>query len=129
MAGLGLSLRYNWWRRKRSGTPILMYHEVGAPRPGSALNKWRVKEEDFGKPFIAISHLSGNEGGNLAMIKEYNLGWVTENPLSAGKLIREIILNPGILANKARDLEKMAARCYESGQFLREKVLEWKNPE
>ncbi|HSB62951.1 MAG TPA: polysaccharide deacetylase family protein [Thermoanaerobaculia bacterium] len=47
VAGLGLSLRYNWWRRKRSGTPILMYHEVGAPRPGSALNKWRVKEEDF----------------------------------------------------------------------------------
>jgi peptidoglycan/xylan/chitin deacetylase (PgdA/CDA1 family) len=46
-AGLGLSLRFNWWRRKRPGTPILMYHQVGAPRPGSALNKWRVKEEDF----------------------------------------------------------------------------------
>ncbi len=46
-AGLGLSLRFNWWRKKRSGTPILMYHQVGAPRSGSALNKWRVKEEDF----------------------------------------------------------------------------------
>jgi len=80
------------------------------------------------KPFIAISHLSGNEGGNLAMIKEYNLGWVAENPFAAGRLIREIILNPGALAHKARDLEKMAARCYQSGQFLRAKVLEWKNP-
>ena len=25
-AGLGLSLRFNWWRPKRPGTPILMYH-------------------------------------------------------------------------------------------------------
>jgi peptidoglycan/xylan/chitin deacetylase (PgdA/CDA1 family) len=45
--GLGLSLRFNWWRKKRSGTPILMYHQIGAPRPGSALNKWRVAEEEF----------------------------------------------------------------------------------
>jgi len=46
-AGLGLSLRFNWWRRRRSGTPILMYHQIGPPRPGSALNRWRVTEEDF----------------------------------------------------------------------------------
>ena len=46
-AGLGLSLRFNWWRKKRSGTPILMYHQIGDPRPGSALNKWRVTEGDF----------------------------------------------------------------------------------
>jgi peptidoglycan/xylan/chitin deacetylase (PgdA/CDA1 family) len=46
-AALGLSLRFNWWRPKRPGTPILMYHEVGEPRSGSALNKWRLKEEDF----------------------------------------------------------------------------------
>jgi peptidoglycan/xylan/chitin deacetylase (PgdA/CDA1 family) len=46
-AGLGFSLRFNWWRKKRSGTPILMYHQVGEHRPGSALNRWRVREEDF----------------------------------------------------------------------------------
>jgi len=46
-AGLGLSLRFNWWRRRRPGTPILMYHQVGPPRPGSALNRWRVAEEDL----------------------------------------------------------------------------------
>jgi UDP-N-acetylglucosamine:LPS N-acetylglucosamine transferase len=81
------------------------------------------------KPFIAITHFSGNEDGNLAMIKEYNLGWVTENPFSAAKLIKEIILTPQLLLHKSRDLEIMAARCYESGQFLRHKVLEWKNTE
>ena len=31
-AGLGLSLRFTWWRKKRSGTPILMYHQVGTHR-------------------------------------------------------------------------------------------------
>jgi peptidoglycan/xylan/chitin deacetylase (PgdA/CDA1 family) len=46
-AGLGLSLRFNWWRKKLSGTPILMYHQVGPPRPESTRNKWRVKEQDF----------------------------------------------------------------------------------
>lgn len=46
-AVLGLSLRFNWWRPKKSGTPILMHHQVGPHRPGSPLNRWRVKERDF----------------------------------------------------------------------------------
>ena len=48
-AGLGLSLRFNWWRPKRPGTPVLMYHEVGPHRPGSRLNHWRVRPEDFAR--------------------------------------------------------------------------------
>jgi peptidoglycan/xylan/chitin deacetylase (PgdA/CDA1 family) len=46
-AGVGLSLRFNWWRPARRGTPILMYHQVGPHRPRSALNRWRVPEEEF----------------------------------------------------------------------------------
>lgn len=46
-AGLGLSLRFTWWRKARPGTPVLMYHQVGEHRPGSALNRWRVRESDF----------------------------------------------------------------------------------
>jgi peptidoglycan/xylan/chitin deacetylase (PgdA/CDA1 family) len=49
LAGLGLSLRFNWWRPKRPGTPVLMYHEVGPHRPGSRLNRWRVLPEDFAR--------------------------------------------------------------------------------
>ncbi len=48
-AGVGLSLRFTWWRPARSGTPILMYHEVAAPRPGSRLNHWRVAPDDFAR--------------------------------------------------------------------------------
>jgi len=46
-AALGLSLRFNWWRLKQPGTPILMHHQVGPHRPGSPLNRWRVTERDF----------------------------------------------------------------------------------
>jgi len=46
-AALGLSLRFNWWRPKRPGTPILMHHQVGPHRPGSPLNRWRVTQRDF----------------------------------------------------------------------------------
>jgi peptidoglycan/xylan/chitin deacetylase (PgdA/CDA1 family) len=44
---LGFSLRYHWWRPRRSGVPVLMYHQVAPHRPGSALNAWRVPPEAF----------------------------------------------------------------------------------
>ena len=44
---LGLSLRFTWWRPRRPGTPILMYHQVAPHRPGSRLNRWRVPPERF----------------------------------------------------------------------------------
>jgi peptidoglycan/xylan/chitin deacetylase (PgdA/CDA1 family) len=46
-AALGFSLRFNWWRPRRPGTPILMHHQVGPHRPGSPLNRWRVTQRDF----------------------------------------------------------------------------------
>jgi hypothetical protein len=77
------------------------------------------------KPFIAISHISGNEDGNLGMIKANNLGWVAENPFTAGKLIKHIIADPGMLQPKREGLEQMALKCDRGGIFLRERVLEW----
>ncbi len=47
LPALGLSLRFHWWRPRRDGTPILMYHQVGEHRPGSRLNRWRVPEPLF----------------------------------------------------------------------------------
>ncbi len=54
-AGIGLSLRFNWWRPKRPGTPILMYHEVGPHRPASRLNHWRVLPDDLARQ---LEHLA-----------------------------------------------------------------------
>ncbi len=80
------------------------------------------------KPFVAVTHFGGNEDGNLGMIRDYNLGWVAENPFSAVRLIQELIGSPALLASKDQDLDKIAVRCHEGGLFLRKKVLEWKKP-
>jgi peptidoglycan/xylan/chitin deacetylase (PgdA/CDA1 family) len=56
-AALGLSLRFNWWRPRRPGTPILMHHQVGPHRPGSPLNRWRVTERDFGWQLDTLQRL------------------------------------------------------------------------
>jgi UDP-N-acetylglucosamine:LPS N-acetylglucosamine transferase len=78
-----------------------------------------------GKPFIAITHISGNEDGNLRMIREHNLGWVAENPISASKLIDYIIEHPEILKSKERAMEQVARKCRHAGMFVRKCVLEW----
>ncbi len=54
-SGVALSLRFNWWRPRRAGTPILMYHEVGPHRPGSRLNRWRVLPEDFARQLDVLA--------------------------------------------------------------------------
>lgn len=54
-SGIGLSLRFNWWRPKKPGVPILMYHQVGPHRPGSALNRWRVTPDAFARQMAYLS--------------------------------------------------------------------------
>ena len=42
-----LSARWNWWRPRAAGLPVLMYHKVGDPPPGSRLAKLWVSVADF----------------------------------------------------------------------------------
>lgn len=49
------------------------------------------------KPFFAICHISGQEDGNLELIKQKNLGFVEENPFQSGKLLKKIIKRPQML--------------------------------
>jgi peptidoglycan/xylan/chitin deacetylase (PgdA/CDA1 family) len=49
LAGLALSLRFHWWRPRRPGVPILMYHQVAPHRDGSPLNRWRVPPAVFAR--------------------------------------------------------------------------------
>lgn len=46
LCATAFSLRYTWWRPVRSGTPILMYHQIG-PHRGNAGDKWRTTSRDF----------------------------------------------------------------------------------
>ncbi len=78
------------------------------------------------RPFLAISHISGQEDGNLDVIKEYRIGLVEENPAKAVKLTREIINTPEILSSFSKPLEKLSAYNQNSSIILRkliEKIL------
>lgn len=77
------------------------------------------------KPFVAITHISGQETGNLEIIEKYDLGWVAEDPLTMNKTIKMIVDNPKILETKKDNLSKLAKKNYETGILLREKVKEF----
>lgn len=47
LAAAGFSARWNWWRPRAPGLPVLMYHKVGFPPPGSKLKKLWVSPEQF----------------------------------------------------------------------------------
>lgn len=47
LAALGVSARWNWWRLPAPGVPVLMYHKVGDPPPGSQLKKLWVSVDQF----------------------------------------------------------------------------------
>lgn len=61
LSALGGSLRFHWWRPRKEGVPLLMYHQVAPHRKGSALNRWRVSEGDFRRQlgFLASRDLRG----------------------------------------------------------------------
>lgn len=46
------------------------------------------------KPFVAISHISGQEDGNLDLIKKKKLGWVKEDPWELNRFLLDYIKNP-----------------------------------
>lgn len=78
-----------------------------------------------GKPFMAITHISGNESGNLALIEDNHLGWSAENPLKASKIISQVIENPSLLHEKSLALERMKERCAAGNLYIRQQVCEW----
>ncbi len=107
-AGLGFSLRFNWWRKRRSGTPILMYHQVGAPRPGSALNKWRVREEDFAWQLDALRR-RGYRGAALRDLLEAS---------TTGSRLAVLTFDDGYRGVFARALPALLDRGFSATLFV-----------
>ncbi len=69
-------------------------------------------------PFFAVTHISGQEDGNLDIIMEKNLGFVEENPLFAAQKLLKLIENPKILATLQPSIIKMAKYNSLSGAKL-----------
>ena len=73
-------------------------------------------------PFLATTHVSGQEDGNLDIIKEYNLGYVEENLARSVKLIKHLINNPQTLKQFQPSLKKMASHNQNSKKILLQTV-------
>jgi len=69
-------------------------------------------------PFLATTHVAGQEDGNLDIIKEYRLGFVEENTIKAIRLIKKIAQNPHSLKQLQKPLLKLAQKNKESKKIL-----------
>jgi processive 1,2-diacylglycerol beta-glucosyltransferase len=73
-------------------------------------------------PFFATTHISGQEDGNLDIIRELQLGYVEEDPQEATKLLLKIIENPLQLEAFSTSLKKLAQYNKQSKEKLRATV-------
>ncbi len=49
LAAVAASLRYNWWRRKVPGVPVLLYHQVTGDLKDTPLPKLKVSPQAFAR--------------------------------------------------------------------------------
>lgn len=73
-------------------------------------------------PFFAITHISGQEDGNLDLIREYKLGYVEENPLKAIKMLKAIAEHPKKLSYFHKSIQLMADYNHQAGEQLRSAI-------
>jgi UDP-N-acetylglucosamine:LPS N-acetylglucosamine transferase len=69
-------------------------------------------------PFFAISHIAGQEDGNLDIIRRYKIGFVEEKISNATKKLKEIIENPKILDKFTKDLKILSDYCQRAPEKL-----------
>lgn len=112
-AALGLSLRFNWWRPKKTGTPILMHHQVGPHRPGSPLNRWRVTPRDFAWQLDTLKRL-GYQGVALRDLVEST----ERNSPAKGTRRVAITFDDGYRGVLANALPALQARGFAATVFV-----------
>ncbi len=75
-----------------------------------------------GKPFAAITHIEGQETGNLELIERYGLGWVVEKRGEFGSLLNRLMKNPNEKDKFKETIRKMAKRNYEGSKEFKKLV-------
>ncbi len=68
-----------------------------------------------GKPFVAITHVGGQEDGNIDLIRKKKLGWVREKNGAAARLLLSYLKNPKVYEEKfVKNIRAEAGRNKES---------------
>jgi UDP-N-acetylglucosamine:LPS N-acetylglucosamine transferase len=73
-------------------------------------------------PFFAVTHIPGQEDGNLTIIKNYHLGYVQENPFKAARLLKKIMEDPTQLEEFAEPVNKLAEYNHNSKKVLLQEI-------
>ncbi|MBP9818022.1 hypothetical protein KBC75_04750 [Candidatus Shapirobacteria bacterium] len=75
------------------------------------------------KPFVAITHIGGQEDGNISLIKKKGLGWVKEKGGNAAEFLLRFLDNPKKYTEKyKKTIHLEAMRNKKSAQIIRELV-------
>ena len=75
-------------------------------------------------PFFALSHIAGQEDGNLEIIREYKLGYVQENTRKATRQLIEIAKNPQQLQQFEAPLKQLAQRNHQAKAIIKQMLEE-----
>jgi peptidoglycan/xylan/chitin deacetylase (PgdA/CDA1 family) len=75
-AGLAGAARFHFWRPDAPGLPILMYHYLGDPPPGSRLGKLWVRRRDFVKQMNFLAA----QGYQTARLDSLSDAFTTDGP-------------------------------------------------
>ncbi len=70
------------------------------------------------KPFIAVSHIHGQEDGNIQIINENKLGYTEENQIKIFQLVRKVVKDPSLLDKFKEPVEIMAKYNQKAGKIL-----------
>ncbi len=77
-----------------------------------------------GRPFVAITHIGGQEDGNIELIEEKKLGWVKEKAGQAGKFLLAYVKNPRKYENKyKKNIQKEALKNKKSLELIYKKII------
>jgi UDP-N-acetylglucosamine:LPS N-acetylglucosamine transferase len=75
------------------------------------------------KPFVSITHISGQEDGNIELIKKKKLGWVKEKTDEMNIFLVEYLKNPSFYENKFfKDIQKESNKNEKSLPMILEMV-------
>lgn len=79
-----------------------------------------------GKPFVAITHIGGQEDGNIDLIEEKKLGWVKEKNGEAIKFLMEYLDNPKTFNDKyKKEIIKEANKNKKSLEVIYREIESW----
>jgi UDP-N-acetylglucosamine:LPS N-acetylglucosamine transferase len=79
-----------------------------------------------GKPFVAITHIGGQEDGNIELIEEKKLGWVKEKNGQAIKFLMEYLENPNKFNDKyKKEILLEADRNKKSLELIYREIETW----